>query len=67
MKCSELLERKELLRPDEVAEILRVSRSQVYAMVNRGVLESASRRIGPVRIHSAGVKRLLLEQAFENA
>ena len=53
-----LLEVKELLRPDEVADILRVSRSKVYFMARSGEL-SGVRVSGSLRIKAESVRRLL--------
>lgn len=53
-----LLEVKELLRPDEAADILRISRSEVYGLCAKGRLESI--KIGSsVRIRSISVKGML--------
>lgn len=54
----ELLAAKKLLRPDEAADILRVSRSQVYALVDCGRLQ-ATRAGGPIRIVTASLVALL--------
>jgi excisionase family DNA binding protein len=53
-----LLSAKVLLRPDEVADILRISRSQVYDMIATGELDG--RVIGGAkRITSASVSEKL--------
>ena len=49
-----ILEAKLLLRPDEVAAILRVSISHVYEMIDQGDLEAT--RSKPKRIKSQSVK-----------
>ena len=56
----ELLQKKQLLRPDEVASILRVSVRTVYNMVADGRLTAAELgRI--VRVHSRSVADLIEE------
>jgi predicted DNA-binding transcriptional regulator AlpA len=50
----QLLDAKELLRPDEVADILRISKSQVYEMIASGALQTSSQR--PVRVLSGSVR-----------
>jgi excisionase family DNA binding protein len=55
-----ILDAKILLRPDEVAAILRVSLSQVYAMIDQGDLETT--RTKPKRIKSLSVKSHLNDQ-----
>lgn len=49
--------RKALLRPDEVAALLRCSRQHVYNLVGRGVLEGLP--IRPLRIKTSSLLRLL--------
>jgi excisionase family DNA binding protein len=56
----ELLAARKLLRPDEVADILRVSRSQVYCLIDNGRLR-AVRTAGPLRIFTDSVVALLIE------
>jgi excisionase family DNA binding protein len=53
-----ILEAKELLRPDEVAHILRVSRSTVYFMISTGELETVKVN-GCYRIKTACVRRII--------
>lgn len=60
MKQTDTLDRKILLRPDEVADVLAISRSQVYRLVDSGVLAPADRRIGPLRIPATEVRKLLV-------
>ena len=56
-----ILSMKELLRPDEVADILRISRSQVYYLCYVGELEFV--KIGGcVRIKSESVRRYIDER-----
>ncbi len=50
---------KQLLRPDEAAESLRVSRATIYRLCDAGELE-AIRVGGSLRIHSRSVERILL-------
>ncbi len=57
-----ILDAKILLRPDEVAAILRVSLSQVYAMIEQGDLETT--RTKPKRIKSLSVKAHLNDQGI---
>jgi excisionase family DNA binding protein len=52
-----VLHTKILLRPDEVAAILRVSLSQVYEMIHDGYLEATGTR--PKRIKSDSLKHHL--------
>jgi len=53
----QILAVKDLLRPDEAAKILRVSRSQVYEMAALGEIQATKRR--PLRIKSASVTAYL--------
>ncbi len=53
-----LLECKVLLRPDEVMDILRISRSSVYRMLNEGALEGI-KVAGVMRVKSKSVLNLL--------
>ncbi|MBI9077787.1 MAG: helix-turn-helix domain-containing protein [Desulfatibacillum sp.] len=55
-----LLECKVLLRPDEVMDILRISRSSVYRMIQEGQLEGV-KIAGVMRVKSQSVRRLLAE------
>ncbi len=55
-----ILEAKILLRPDEVAAILRVSLSQVYMKIEQGDLEVTKNK--PKRIKSLSVKNYLFKQ-----
>ena len=55
----ELLQKKQLLRPDEVASILRVSIRTVYNMVSDGRLSSPDLGIKSVRIHSGSLRELI--------
>jgi excisionase family DNA binding protein len=55
-----ILEAKILLRPDEVAVILRVSLSQVYEMIDQGDLEITKTK--PKRVKSQSVKSHLITQ-----
>jgi predicted DNA-binding transcriptional regulator AlpA len=57
-----ILDAKILLRPDEVAAILRVSLSQVYAMIDQGDLETTKNK--PKRIKSLSVKAHLNDQGI---
>jgi excisionase family DNA binding protein len=50
--------RKELLRPDEVADIFRVTKRTVYNWCDEGVLD-AKQIGGVVRITSVSVKTIL--------
>jgi len=54
---------KELLKPDEVAAILRVSRSQVYYLCEIGVLESVKVG-GCVRVKTESVRNLLKQSSL---
>jgi|GEM_PF-3414654 len=59
-----ILKLKELLKPEEVAAILRVSRSHVYYLCWIGVLEYV--KIGGcVRIKTGSVRKLLKESEKE--
>jgi excisionase family DNA binding protein len=51
--------KKELLRPDEVAEILRVHRATVYRMANDGRLEAVKLSPTALRITVASVRLIL--------
>ena len=53
-----VLAAKLLLRPDEAAAILRISRSMVYAMAADGRLESV-RIGGSLRIRSSSVSEMI--------
>ena len=53
-----LLEVKELLRPDEVANILRISLGQVYYLARLGELEAVRIR-GALRIKSRSVLKII--------
>jgi len=53
-----ILSRKLLLRPDEAADILRISRRIIYYMCEDGTLETIKIR-GALRIKSESVRRLL--------
>lgn len=55
-----ILEAKSLLRPDEVAAILRVSLSHVYDMIDQGDLEASKSK--PKRIKSQSVRFHLSDQ-----
>ena len=55
-----ILDAKILLRPDEVAAILRVSLSQVYEMIDQGDLETTNSK--PKRVKSLSVKSYLKDQ-----
>ena len=55
---------KELLKPDEVAAILRISRSQVYYLCNIGVLDCV-KISSSVRIKTESVRKLLRESEQE--
>jgi predicted DNA-binding transcriptional regulator AlpA len=57
-----ILDAKILLRPDEVAAILRVSISQVYAMIDQGDLETTKTK--PKWIKSLSVKAHLNDQGM---
>ena len=57
-----ILEAKILLRPDEVAAILRVSLSQVYEMIDQGDLDVTPKK--PKRINSQSVKNYLKSQGI---
>lgn len=56
----ELLRARKLLRPDEVARVLRVSRRQVYNLVDEGKLRS-NRASGCIRIYTDSLIELLDE------
>lgn len=60
-----ILEMKELLRPDEVADILRISRRLVYEMMETGELECIRIRKGgrSLRVLSRSVKEILSADA----
>lgn len=49
-----------LLRPDEAAELLQVSRSKIYALVNQGRIP-AVRLTGSVRIPRAPLEQMVRE------
>ena len=53
-----ILEAKHLLRPDEVANILRISRRQVYYLCDQGILEYVKINTS-VRIKTESIKALL--------
>ena len=53
----ELLEKKILLRPDEVAKILRVSKRSVYRRCLQGRLKIAAAQ--PIRITAQSVKNYI--------
>jgi len=53
-----IIEVKELLRPDEVANILRISRSTVYFMINTGELEAVKVN-GKYRVKASCVRRII--------
>jgi len=55
-----LLQTKLLLRPDEVADILRISRRKVYAMIELGELEGVKLRKA-VRVKTSSVLDILKE------
>jgi len=54
----QLLRAKELLRPDEVANILRISRSHVYFMIRTGELEAVEIK-GALRVKTKSVRRII--------
>ena len=56
----DILEKKVLLRPDEAARILGVSRRTIYYYCDQGILEAIKLR-GPLRIKTESVRRLLDE------
>ena len=57
----EILERKVLLRPDEAARILGVSRRTVYYYCEYGILDAIKLR-GPLRIKAESIRRLLEQE-----
>lgn len=52
-----ILEAKVLLRPDEVAAILRVSLSRIYEMIDQGEIDATKTK--PKRIKSKSVRTYL--------
>ncbi|MGH2462708.1 MAG: helix-turn-helix transcriptional regulator [Candidatus Limnocylindria bacterium] len=52
-----------LLRPAEAAELLGVSRSQIYSLVQAGELPGVVRLGGSIRLHWPTVERWLAEEA----
>ena len=59
------LSKKELLRPDEVSEILSISKSTVYMWVNSGMLSAV--KFGEsktIRIPTVNVRKIM-KPAFE--
>lgn len=61
MDSNKLLKRKVLLRPDEVAAILRISKSSIYRRIKKGELRSV-RVGGSTRVFADSV-RMFLEKA----
>lgn len=55
-----ILEKKVLLRPDEAARILGVSRRTIYYYCEYGILDAIKLR-GPLRVKSESIRRLLEE------
>lgn len=55
-----LIESKILLRPDEAAAILRVSRRTIYHLCDDGILDTVKIR-GSLRIKTESIQRLLLK------
>jgi len=53
---------KELLRPDEAASILNVSRWTIYRWVKEGRLEATKIGRGSLRIFTKSVDRLIQEK-----
>ncbi len=53
--------RKDLLRPDEIADYFRLSRKTIYAWVSQGKIESVKIN-GTIRIPLVGVEKLLAEK-----
>ena len=53
---------KRLLRPDEVAEILRVSKRTVYYWVATGRLTAPANMGRVVRIHAASVREMIADE-----
>ncbi len=57
-----LLEKKMLLRPDEAAKILRVSKKSIYRRCKAGLLKTASHN--PLRITAKSVREYIgMEEA----
>lgn len=50
---------KELLRPDEAAELLNVSRWTVYRWVKQGELEATKIGLGSLRIFRRSVEKII--------
>lgn len=57
MQDSDLLENKLLLRPDEAARVLRISKKSVYRRCKTGMLETAP--YPPLRITVKSVKKYM--------
>lgn len=55
-----ILEKKVLLRPDEAARMLGVSRRTIYYYCEYGILDAIKLR-GPLRVKSESIRRLLEE------
>lgn len=58
----QMLKIKALLRPDEAADILRVSKRSIYRMCDCGKLKTVRHR-DTVRIRSESVRKILDEKA----
>ena len=54
-----------LLRPNEAADLLSLSRSRLYQMAQAGALPGVVHLGGSVRIHRPTLERWLTEQAAE--
>jgi excisionase family DNA binding protein len=57
------LQNKRFFRPDEVAEILTLSRRTIYRMIRDGRLPAVKLRPGPWRIPRESLMRLLSPQS----
>ena len=55
-----ILSDKTWLRPDEVSRVLRVSKRQVYHLVDKGALKGR-REAGPLRITADSVRSVLVD------
>ncbi len=65
---NELLQKRIYLRPDEVAEILAVSKKTVYNYINAGHFEYFQLEPGgPIRIFASSVKKYIGMKTSETA